>query len=197
MDQWREHFEVMLMGAVNLTHIAVRLMTEASSEADIGPPTKCGSGGRIIHITSIHGERAECMQNSYGMVKAALNQCCRALAVELAPLGILASAVAPGFVDTPMSVVDVVDGVDELETEWFRINYAEGHHLPLRRAAEPEEIAAVAWFRAGPDASHITGQVMTVDGGLTATFWRVPCYFNMIEWEQERTPMEATHEQAQ
>jgi 3-oxoacyl-[acyl-carrier protein] reductase len=124
-------------------------------------------GGRIVHITSIHGERGEGGASAYGMAKAALNQYCRALAIELAPRGILVNAIAPGFVDTPMSVSG---GVNELETDWFRQNYVAGHHLPLRRAARPEEIAGVAWFLAGPDASYITGQVLTVDGGLTVTF---------------------------
>jgi 3-oxoacyl-[acyl-carrier protein] reductase len=101
------------------------------------------------------------------MAKAALNQYCRALALELAPHGILVNAIAPGFVSTPMSIVD---GVNELEGEWFLQNYVQGHHLPLKRAGQPEEIASVAWFLAGPDASYITGQVLTVDGGLTITF---------------------------
>ncbi len=87
--------------------------------------------------------------------------------MELADKGILVNAVAPGFVDTPMSMVN---GVNELESEWFRKNYAEGHHLPLRRAGRPEEIAGVIWFLAGPDSSYLTGQVITVDGGLTITF---------------------------
>jgi 3-oxoacyl-[acyl-carrier protein] reductase len=123
--------------------------------------------GRIIHITSIHGERAEQGSSAYAMAKAAINQYCRSLALELAARKILVNALAPGFVVTPMSVVN---GVDELETAWFRDNYIEGHHLPLRRAVKPEEIAGVAYFLAGPDASYITGQIITVDGGLTITF---------------------------
>jgi 3-oxoacyl-[acyl-carrier protein] reductase len=62
------------------------------------------------------------------------------------------------------------DGVNELRTEWFHDNYVRYGHLPLRRAAKPEEIAGVAWFLAGPDASYLTGSVVTVDGGLTITF---------------------------
>ena len=89
------------------------------------------------------------------MAKAAINQFCRVLAVELAPRGILVNALAPGFIDTPMSVVN---GVNELESDWFKQNYVQGHHLPLKRAARPEEIAGVAFFLAGPDASYITGQ---------------------------------------
>ena len=125
------------------------------------------AGGRIIHCTSIHGERAELGSSGYAMAKAAINQYCRGLALELAPRGILVNAVAPGFVDTPMSVVN---GVNELEGEWFQKNYVEGHHLPLKRAGKPEEIAGVVFFLAGPDATYLTGQVITVDGGLTITF---------------------------
>lgn len=152
-DEWRKPFDIMFNGGVRMTRLVAPLMPE---------------GGRIIHITSIHGERAEARSSAYAMAKAALNQYCRSLAVELAPRGILVNAIAPGFIDTEMSVRP--DGVNELETEWFRKNYVEGHHLPLRRAGRPEEIAGVAAFLAGPDATYLTGQVITVDGGLTITF---------------------------
>jgi NAD(P)-dependent dehydrogenase (short-subunit alcohol dehydrogenase family) len=152
LADFRRALDIMLDGAIHLTRMAVPLMT---------------GGGRIIHVTSIHGERAEALSSGYAMAKAAINQYCRGLALELAPRNILVNAIAPGFVRTAMSVVN---GVSELETDWFRQNYMEGHHLPLRRAAEPEEIAGVALFLAGPDATYITGQVITVDGGLTITF---------------------------
>lgn len=152
LDQWRRQFDTMINGAVHMTRAAVPLMT---------------SGGRIIHITSIHGERAEVNASAYAMAKAAINSFCRGLALELAGTGILVNAIAPGFIDTPMSVIN---GVNELESEWFRKNYIEGHHLPLRRAGKPEEIAGVAFFLAGPDATYLTGQVITVDGGLSVTF---------------------------
>ncbi len=152
LADWRAPLDTMLNGAVLLTRMAVPLMR---------------AGGRIIHITSIHGERGEALSSAYGMAKAAINQYCRVLAIELAPRGILVNAIAPGFVDTPMSIVN---GVNELKTAIFRASYVDGHHLPLRRAGRPEEVAGVAWFLAGPDASYITGQVITVDGGLTSTF---------------------------
>jgi NAD(P)-dependent dehydrogenase (short-subunit alcohol dehydrogenase family) len=152
LAEWRKSFNTMIDGAVFLTRMAVPWMK---------------SGGRIIHCTSIHGERAEIGSSGYSMAKAAINQYCRALALELAPRNILVNAVAPGFVRTPMSVVN---GVNELDGDWFRQNYVEGGHLALRRAGLPEEIAGVFYFLAGPDASYITGQVITVDGGLTITF---------------------------
>lgn len=152
LEEWRKPFDLMVNGAVYMTRMVVPLMPD---------------GGRIVHVTSIHGERVEKRASAYAMAKAALNQYCRALAVELAPRNILVNAIAPGFVDTPMSVVD---GVNELETEAFRKFYVDGHLLPLKRAGQPEEIAGVAFFLAGPDSSYLTGQVLTVDGGLTITF---------------------------
>jgi NAD(P)-dependent dehydrogenase (short-subunit alcohol dehydrogenase family) len=152
LAEFHRAFEIMVNGALYLTRAAVPLMKD---------------GGRIVHVTSIHGDHAEPLASSYSMAKAAINQLCRVLAIELAPREILVNALAPGFIDTPMSVVN---GVNELESDWFKQNYVLGHHLPLKRAARPEEIAGVAFFLAGPDASYITGQVITVDGGLTITF---------------------------
>jgi NAD(P)-dependent dehydrogenase (short-subunit alcohol dehydrogenase family) len=152
LEKWRQPFDIMVNGAIYMTRLVVPFMS---------------AGGRIVHVTSIHGERAEKMASAYAMAKAAMNQYCRGLAIDLAPRNILVNAIAPGFVDTPMSVID---GVNELEGEWFQKFYVEGHLLPLRRAGQPEEIAGVAYFLAGPDASYLTGQVITVDGGLTITF---------------------------
>ena len=152
IDQWRVVFDTMVNGCLLISRLAVKFMTD---------------GGRIIHISSIHANRAEKNSSSYAMAKAAINQYCRAMALELAERNILVNAILPGFVDTPMAVVD---GQNELESQWFKDNYVSGHHLPLKRAAQPEEIAGVAFFLAGQDATYITGQSIVVDGGLTITF---------------------------
>jgi NAD(P)-dependent dehydrogenase (short-subunit alcohol dehydrogenase family) len=152
INDWRTVFDTMINGCVLISQLALKFIQK---------------DGRLIHITSIHGTRAEHSSSSYSMAKSAINQYCRSMAVELAAKNILVNAIAPGFVNTAMSMVD---GENELEGEWFRKNYIESHHLPLKRAAQPEEIAGVIYFLAGKDSSYITGQVITVDGGLTITF---------------------------
>lgn len=127
---------------------------------------RAGGGGRIVNVTSVHGQLCERGSAAYGVAKAAVNQLTRCLAVELAPHGILVNAVAPGFVDTPMSRAS---GVNELETDWFRKGYLESGRIPLGRAAQPGEIAPAILFLAGPENSYVTGQIVTVDGGLSLT----------------------------
>lgn len=151
--RWNNALQVMLYGTVKSCRSLVPMM---------------GDGARIIHITSIHHNRVETGSSAYGMAKAAITQFTRSLALELASRNILANTIAPGFINTPMSFDE--NGQNELETEWFYDNYVKYGHLPLKRAGRPEEVAGVAYFLAGPDASYITGSVITVDGGLTTTF---------------------------
>lgn len=152
-SKWNNSLQIMLYGSVNCSRALIPLLKD---------------GGRIINITSIHHERVAVGSSAYGMSKAAITQFTRSLAIELAPRNILANTIAPGFVKTPMSIKD--DGLDELETEWFHEKYIKNNYLPLKRAANPAEIAGIAWFLAGPDSSYITGSVITADGGLTITF---------------------------
>lgn len=152
LAEWKQHFDRMVLGGLLATRFGVKHMT---------------SGGKIVHITSIHDGRGERNASAYSMAKAAIGQLVRVGAIELADSGININAIAPGFVKTPMSVTD---GVDETETEWFNTNYKAGHHLPLKRAGMPEEIAPLAFFLSGEGADYITGQTFIVDGGLTVTF---------------------------
>src|ERR1051325_5497327 len=119
---------------------AVRLAREAAAWM-----VRQARPGRIVNVSSVHGF----------------------LAVEWAPHGILVNGVAPGFVNTAMSIAD---GVNELETDTFRQIYVQRRRIPLARAAQPQEIAPLILFLAGPENTYITGQTVIVDGGLSITF---------------------------
>ena len=90
--------------------------------------------GRIVNITSVHGRFGEELGLSYDVAKGGLEQATRTQAVELSRHGVLVNAVAPGFVATRMSVVD---GKDELESEWFTDVYVKYGKIPIRRYAMP------------------------------------------------------------
>lgn len=154
-DSWRQMLDVILFGCVRFSREAARLMIAK------------GIAGRIVNDTSIHGTQAEVGASSYGAAKAAVNQFTRCMAVELAPHGIRANSVAPGFVDTPMSRAD---GVNELETDFFKEHYVRRRRIPMARAGRPEEIAAAILFLASEESSYVNGHVLVVDGGLTCTF---------------------------
>ncbi len=124
-------------------------------------------GGRIVNVTSVHATVGERLSLAYDTAKGGLEAATRTLAIELGEHGVLVNSVAPGFVRTRMSVVD---GVDELEGEWFRSRYRDGGLLPVRRPAEPAEIAAAISHLVSPDNTYITGARIVVDGGLTVTF---------------------------
>ena len=146
---WDNLLQVMLYGTVRSCRILIPFIKD---------------GGRIIHITSILYERVSNGSSAYGVAKAAITQFSRSLAVELAPRNILSNIIAPGFVSTTMSETH-----SEWETDRVKNKYI-NDNLPLKRMGNPEEIAGVTWFLAGPDASYMTGSVCTVDGGMTVTF---------------------------
>jgi NAD(P)-dependent dehydrogenase (short-subunit alcohol dehydrogenase family) len=153
-EAYRRQLGVMLDGPVWLARAAGLHM------ADHG-------GGRIVNITSIHATNSERTALSYDAAKGGLEAATRTLALELGPHGVLVNSVAPGFVRTRMSVVD---GRDELETEWFRQGYVESGRLPVGRPAEAAEIAAVVAFLVSSDNTYTNGARIVVDGGLTVTF---------------------------
>ncbi len=121
--------------------------------------------GRIVNVTSVHGLVSEPGCIAYDTSKGGLNSATRVASIDLADGGVLVNAVAPGFVDTRMAVAD---GVNELESTWFKNIYVDNAEIPLRRAAHAHEIArTVAWL-ASEDNTYLTGQVITVDGGMAA-----------------------------
>lgn len=133
----------------------------------IAPHMQRNGWGRIINLASTQALAVETRVGPYAASKGALLSLTRSLAVELAPFGILANAIAPGCIHTPMSVVD---GVDETETELFRQWYVGQRKIPLARPGLPREVARVAVFLASADCSYITGQTLIADGGMSITF---------------------------
>jgi NAD(P)-dependent dehydrogenase (short-subunit alcohol dehydrogenase family) len=123
---------------------------------------------RIVNVASINGLRGTSSSVAYNSAKAALINLTRCLAVELSPRGILVNAVAPGFIETRMSKLP--DGTSEYDTEWFRDVFIKHRRIPLGRVGRAEDVAGPVAFLCSDDAQYIAGQVLIVDGGVTATF---------------------------
>lgn len=121
------------------------------------------SAGAIVNISSAHARVAYSNAVAYDASKAAVEALTRYIAVEYGPLGIRANAVAPGAVRTPMAqkLLDAAADSAQAEAEMARPH-------PLRRIAEPGEIASVVAFLLSEDSSFVTGESIAVDGGLTA-----------------------------
>ncbi|MBL8314733.1 MAG: 3-oxoacyl-ACP reductase FabG [Rubrivivax sp.] len=109
--------------------------------------------GRIINISSVAALAGNRGQVNYAAAKGALNSATKALALELASRGITVNAIAPGIIASPMTA-------SAFDAETIK------RLVPVQRAGTPEEVAALAGFLAGPDAGYITGQVISVNGGL-------------------------------
>jgi NAD(P)-dependent dehydrogenase (short-subunit alcohol dehydrogenase family) len=149
------------------TTLAVNLHAPVLLMAVMGEPMAAQHYGRVVNVTSVHSRVSEPGSLAYDVSKAGLEAATRTAALDLADQGVLVNAVAPGFVSTRMSVVD---GADELQGEPFTSMYVGQGRLPLRRAAQPDEIAPAVAFLASETNTYITGQTVTVDGGLTARF---------------------------
>jgi NAD(P)-dependent dehydrogenase (short-subunit alcohol dehydrogenase family) len=130
---------------------------------------KASGRGRVVNIASIQGVRAAPETLAYATAKGGVVNMTRALAVDLAPHGILVNCICPGFVDTRMALLPDGSG-HEHDTDWFRDIYIKYGRIPLRRAAQPDDIAAATLFFCGDDCRYVTGQYLLVDGGVSSTF---------------------------
>ncbi|RYZ10911.1 MAG: 3-oxoacyl-ACP reductase FabG [Comamonadaceae bacterium] len=109
--------------------------------------------GRILNISSVAALTGNRGQVNYAAAKGALNSATKALALEVGSRGVTVNAIAPGIIVSPMA-----DAVFDAATI--------AQMVPLKRAGTPEEVAALASFLAGPEASYITGQVISINGGM-------------------------------
>ena len=142
-DAWREVIDVNLTGAFNVTRAATRPLLKQKS-------------GRIINITSVVGRMGNAGQANYAASKAGLIGLTKATARELASRGITVNAVAPGFIDEGMT-----EGLSE------DLRQALLHQIPLGRLGSADDVASAVVFLASEAAAYVTGQTLSVDGGMT------------------------------
>lgn len=140
----RKVIEVNLLGPIRVSHEFLTVMVEA------------GKGGRVINVSSDAGRVGSSGEVVYSAAKGGIIALTKGLAREMARYQIRVNCVCPGPTDTPMF---------QRASESLQAALIRG--IPLRRLAQPEEIAAAIAFFASDEASYITGQVLSVSGGLT------------------------------
>lgn len=133
----------------------------------VAPHMAAQNDGRIIHVASIQGFASSGDCGSYNAAKGGILAYTKSMAVELGRYNILVNAVAPGFMTTPMSVIN---GVDETATPEFIDWYVAKRKIPLGRSGLPEDVSGTVVFLASGYCRYMTGQLLVVDGGLMSTF---------------------------
>ena len=141
-SDWDNVINTNLNGVFNLSKIFIKNMVK-------------NRNGRIINISSISGLMGNPGQVNYSSSKAALNGFTKSLAKELGSRNITVNSVAPGFIETDMtSFLDETAKKNVIET------------IPLKRLGKPVDVAELVLFLASEEASYITGQTISIDGGL-------------------------------
>ena len=140
--EWDQVIDVNLKGVFNCTQCAVKIMREQRS-------------GKIVNLSSASGQMGNIGQVNYSASKAGIIGITKTLAKELARFNINVNAVAPGFINTPMT-----EKVPDKVRDMIKSN------IPLSRFGEPEDIAKVVKFLVTEDSDYITGQVIACNGGL-------------------------------
>ncbi|WP_027955518.1 MULTISPECIES: SDR family oxidoreductase [Halobacillus] len=131
-------------------------------------PLMFENGGSIINTSSMSGQAADLDRSGYNAAKGGITNFTRAMAIDYARQGIRVNAVSPGTIETPL--VDELAGTKK-EEEGREFREAQKWVTPMGRLGKPEEIASAALFLASDESSFITGEDLTVDGGLTAYTW--------------------------
>ena len=141
-DQWDQVMDVNLKGVFNCCQFAARMMSGRQT-------------GKIVNIASASGQIGNIGQINYAASKGGVIAMTKTLAKELASFNINVNAVAPGFIETPMTN-KVPDKVKD-----FLIR-----QIPLGRAGTPEDVAHAVCFLASDEAAYITGQIISCNGGM-------------------------------
>jgi 3-oxoacyl-[acyl-carrier protein] reductase len=142
---WRTMLQVNLTSTIRLTQAFL-------------PGMQARGWGRVVGISSVFSLVTKEKRAAYSMTKAALNSFARSVAIEYGPSGILANTLCPGYVDSAMTRQN--NSAEEIA--------AISATIPVRRLAQPEEIAKVAYFLGSDENTYISGQAIVADGGFLA-----------------------------
>ncbi len=142
-EQWQEVIDTNLTGTFNFCQSVTRSMMSARY-------------GRIINMSSVAARVGNPGQSNYAASKGGVEGFTRCFAAEVARRGITVNAVAPGFIETDMTEAVRNAAGDQIKKR-----------IPARRLGQPDDIAHAVLFLAEEESSYITGQILTVDGGLT------------------------------
>ena len=142
-EEWQQVIDTNLTGVFNFCQSAIR-------------PMMSNRFGRIVNMSSVAADFSNPGQANYAASKAGIEGFSRCLATEYAKRGITVNCVAPGFIETDMTIAVVNAAGDKIKSA-----------IPAKRLGQPEDISNAVLFLAAEESSYITGQVLKVDGGLT------------------------------
>ena len=154
-DRWSRVLDVNLTGALRVIQAALPLLRQSMSPA-------------IVNTLSTQAFFGVPQSAAYATAKGGLMMLTRSMAVDFGSEGIRVNAVAPGFIDTRMALMQ--DGRHEHALDDFRTHYVEAGRIPLRRPGKPADCAGAFVFLLSDLSLYITGQAICVDGGLSATY---------------------------
>ena len=141
-DQWDDVIRINLTGTFNMTKVVTKHMFKKRY-------------GRVVNIASVIGQMGNAGQSNYAASKAGIIGFTKSVAKEFAPRGVTANAIAPGFIDTPMTAVLPEDVQEQMR-----------RMIPLGRFGKGSDVANVVLFLVSELGAYVTGQVLNCDGGM-------------------------------